>query len=980
MVHMNVEDEAKAKLKITKTDKETGNPIKAVQYKITGAGLKSTGKIVVTNTQGEIYLSGLKINSEYIVEELKANKYYVNDAFTFKVVNEDGEYIIKIKNPEYDSTDEESQEFLTGSVDSLNIKETEITEENYLPTVNLEISDEKIPTYNLQIKKVEKGTDTVLEGAKFELLKSGKRIGTYETNENGLVTIEELNQYKNDHDLDQTYTLREIIAPEGYARATDIEFYAEEVAVQNEETGEEETKLQLIQVEGNTSKYTAEGNTIILTVEDKPVFKLIKKDGETNALLPNTKFAIYNVEDDDMPAKNSKGEYVGTKEIIDGKEYYAVATDENGEIKVDLPQGFYKAVEIEADDKYDISENEKYFGIGTSREGKKQAVVNWANKINSTYVANQWYELHEKDVTKTSDGGYIVGGEFYKKINVTDYGPIYAVAEKAVLLVKYDKNNNLEWTRQIGSSAYNSQGTPIGLIKVVGTNDRGYISAIRLSSSATINLGNNVTIRKKGSSSSPNTIIIKYAANGQIEWYRYIYSSKNSQIQEIIQTQDGGILLSGYFTGNKITIDGGVEINNIDQVNNSYNSIIIKYDLEGNAEWARNILGSQYNDIESIAELPDKGYIIAGHFKMETLDLGNNIVLNNNGNTDGMIIKYDLDGNIEWAKNIGGEGDDTITKMITDTDGNIIIYGLFNDSNLDDDTHITGEDNLIVKYTEDLEVEWYNSVKGQTFNKMIGTSDSGFITIGSIQEEILNGKYIRFGGKGITKYNEYGQIEYVKYLDVEASNSTDITSMVELENSDYIYVTTYTGNVDFENAIRFVGETGLAHYTMVVRISEVKDGKNVVKYAQSIGTNNKNSSFNSVCSCKDGGYYAAGVVGADGIIRKNKSNGEIQWTKYIKDNSGTVLTSVTGTADNGCLVGGYYKGANISIDNKVIATNHQSGSNDGIIVKLSSEGAVEWAISVGGTGVDTVNSITVTSDGGYLVGADFSSSSVSLGN
>ena len=47
-------------------------------------------------------------------------------------------------------------------------------------------------------------------------------------------------------------------------------------------------------------------------------------------------------------------EILGTKETINGKEYYTVATDENGELTIDLPEGFYKAVEVEAEEKYDI--------------------------------------------------------------------------------------------------------------------------------------------------------------------------------------------------------------------------------------------------------------------------------------------------------------------------------------------------------------------------------------------------------------------------------------------------------------------------------------------------------------------------------------------------------------------------------------------------------------------------------------------------
>jgi len=67
--------------------------------------------------------------------------------------------------------------------------------------------------------------------------------------------------------------------------------------------------LEQVLEEGQTEKnYIVENNKIMLIVEDSPSFRLTKKDGETSELLPNTKFVIYNLEDEPTPARNSKGE------------------------------------------------------------------------------------------------------------------------------------------------------------------------------------------------------------------------------------------------------------------------------------------------------------------------------------------------------------------------------------------------------------------------------------------------------------------------------------------------------------------------------------------------------------------------------------------------------------------------------------------------------------------------------------------------
>ena len=75
----NVEDEAKARLKIVKKDDNTNQPIKGVRFKLTGYGLPEKGKNVKTNSNGEIVLKGLRIGEEYSLEETKVVDYYPLD-------------------------------------------------------------------------------------------------------------------------------------------------------------------------------------------------------------------------------------------------------------------------------------------------------------------------------------------------------------------------------------------------------------------------------------------------------------------------------------------------------------------------------------------------------------------------------------------------------------------------------------------------------------------------------------------------------------------------------------------------------------------------------------------------------------------------------------------------------------------------------------------------------------------------------------
>ena len=305
-VQIQVEDEVKANVKIIKTQQGSTNPLKYTRFKVSGKNFEN-GKVVITDPNGIATLKGLSLGEIYTIEEIKATEgYYLNSQIMkFTIQNSNGTYEINL---------------VEGTV-----KAQEIVETDSIPTACFSIENEKIPTYNLVINKVVKDETTVIEGAKFTLYKDAKRIGTYTTDEQGKITINNLYQYEAEKNIEQTYTLKEVEAAEGYAPVKDITFKVEK----------NEGLLTMDVLEGIIKEQTAENDTLTITIEDSPSFKLMKKDGETKEILPNTKFAIYNVDNGiETLALDAKYNILGTKEVINGKEYYTLTTNETGSIEV----------------------------------------------------------------------------------------------------------------------------------------------------------------------------------------------------------------------------------------------------------------------------------------------------------------------------------------------------------------------------------------------------------------------------------------------------------------------------------------------------------------------------------------------------------------------------------------------------------------------------------------------------------------------
>ena len=115
----------------------------------------------------------------------------------------------------------------------------------------------------------------------------------------------------------------------------------------------------------------------------------------------------------------------------------------------------------------------------------------------------------------------------------------------------------------------------------------------------------------------------------------------------------------------------------------------------------------------------------------------------------------------------------------------------------------------------------------------------------------------------------------------------------------------------------------------------------------------------SIQETNDGGYIVAGYTDSfdgegDFLIIKLFSNGNIEWVKTLGGNSVEEAYSIQETNDGGYIIAGY-------------TNSFGAGLEDFLIVKLSSNGTLEWAKTFGGIYQDYALSIQQTNDGGYIV-------------
>lgn len=675
-VSLNMEDEVRYSVILNKKD-ESSNSLSGIEFKIQGKNLE---QVELTNTDGNIEFTKLSLNETYTITELKADGYYINEPFEICVTK-----------------DENGK--LTSNIGS-------ISDDGNKVELNINVINEKIPTYNLKLIKVENGNkDKKLSNVTFKI-EGPNYSKELVTNENGEISINDLFKYVEGKNLEAIYTIQEIIPAEGYV------IHSEPLKIQVSDNNGE---LKVNVIEGqdfiadtdNGKDIEINSSTVTITLENVPTFKISKIDKSSGTALANVKFAIYKVvynEDGTInsiePAKDGNGEIIGELQTINGKEYYVVTTNEQGEIAANLVEGLYYIEELQTAEGYVLpNENERihYFGIGEYKEKVDDFGFYWENAASTG--TSQFTEI------KQLKNGYIVGGYSLADMTIeTIDGSNQTIAAYLPFIAKFDLNGKCLWVKALTNtdtisnlevtvdneililqsmniSKYDESGKyvdEISLYDVLGRThnsisinnsivkvDNEYLVAGEIETDSTTDT---VATKNNGSKliSSGKFILVFNESlevinyyNEQEEEYETKLNKYNMQIIKNNNYVEQQILTSS--TTVTTQLQGNVEL---------IGSSIIIYNENGNYEWAistnnekmRFVIGSKLSD-GSIFVVTEQAEDLT--FKV------NNTEYNL---TQGIsVIKFNNSGEIVWVKN--GYGPMYFENSIVDENNNMVVVG-----------------------------------------------------------------------------------------------------------------------------------------------------------------------------------------------------------------------------------------------------------------------------------------------------------------
>jgi len=416
--------------------------------------------------------------------------------------------------------------------------------------------------------------------------------------------------------------------------------------------------------------------------------------------------------------------------------------------------------------------------------------------------------------------------------------------------------------------------------------------------------------------------------------------------------------------------------------------------------WAKKAGGFSDELVSSVATDASGNVYVVGHFYSSYLTFYTT-TLTCAGFDDIFLAKYDVNGNFIWAKRAGENQDDLPYSVATDASGNVYVAGSFASNTISfgtitlTNTSLNNFDMFLTKYDPNGNVIWAKSVGGIDFEEAysVATDDLGNIYVtGSFQSFTINFDSDTLTNNGsfdifLTKFDTSGNVIWAKSA---GGSFFDVPYSVATDESGSIYVAGYFGSSTIIFGSDTLTNEGALGY-MDIFLTKYDSSGNVI-WAKSAG-GISHDLINSIATDSWGNVYVAGffesptinigsttlscVGDKDIFLAAYDSTGNVIW---VKNAGGTdfdeAFSVATDTSGNVYVIGSFQSSA-INFDSDTL-TN--TGGFDVFLTKYNTSGNVIWAKSVGGDGTDEAFSVAIDLSDNVFVGGFFTSSSLSFGS
>jgi hypothetical protein len=399
--------------------------------------------------------------------------------------------------------------------------------------------------------------------------------------------------------------------------------------------------------------------------------------------------------------------------------------------------------------------------------------------------------------------------------------------------------------------------------------------------------------------------LLKLDNNGYTDWFRAYNLGDAAMGQSVIQTSDGGYAVTGELENET----SGVSL-----------AYLLKTDIDGNVEWYQTY-DTEYSIGFDLDQTSDDGFVVSG-------------LIETDSNEQMRLFKTSADGTLEWSQTYGGNWGSSV---VVTSDGGYAIAGTFENST-------TYEQHALLVKTDASGNEMWNQTyfEGsgtQNVYSIIITSDGGFAMVGYAYEEddyTAEGLIIKTDGNGALEWNQtYNEVD-----------ETYLYSIIETNGGGYAAVGvaySYTSNYDSTVTLLRVSGNGTMQWQQMYTQAGTSMGRAINQTA--------NGGFVILGSLMQ---TTTGTERISAYQMKTSSDGTFTSIQTYSSQDREYGYSIAATSDGGYIVAGY-------------AYTQMVGESEAYLMKISSEGALEWKHTYSISDSTRATSVIQTADGGYAL-------------
>lgn len=339
----------------------------------------------------------------------------------------------------------------------------------------------------------------------------------------------------------------------------------------------------------------------------------------------------------------------------------------------------------------------------------------WAKNFGGTGTT------YSHGLTLDGSGNIYIIGTFS---NTTDFDPnggitnLTSIGGNDAFISKLDGNGNFIWAKSMGGASNDA-------VKSVAIDASGNVIATG-TYSGTADFDPNAGVSNLTSAGGGDIFVLKLDAIGNFLWAKSMGGSSNDFPGCMNIDFSGNIYTTGHFEAT-VDFDPSASVFNLTS-SGAEDIFISKLDANGNFIWAKSI-GSTSTDISYGICIDVAGKIYTTGYYSGTVDFDPNAGITNLtsvGGDDVFVLKLDSNGDLIWAKSMGGSGLEYGKTLVLDNISSIYISGLYNGT-ADFDPN-SGTNNIVPNGIFDVFISKLDTSGNFVWVKSFGGTDMEYAT------------------------------------------------------------------------------------------------------------------------------------------------------------------------------------------------------------------------------------------------------------